>query len=107
MPARWSILLPILLLLGGCSSSRQVWVAPPYRTSFAWDGLGRDPNARRIRHPQQRAQVAKEAIPEMDRREAALAALPEYSREWVSLRKELDAAEDARITNILAICKGC
>jgi hypothetical protein len=103
MRARWSILVSVFLMLGGCSSSRQAWVAVPHGALVAWDGLGQDPNVRPIKH----ARVANKPPPEIDSREAALATLPEYSREWVSVRKEMDAAEDARIAKILVICRGC
>src|SRR5258707_3169400 len=106
MRARWSIVVPALLVLGGCSTSRQAWVAVPHGTSIAWDGSGQDPNVRRIRH----ARVTKNLTAEINSREAApsreaaLATLPAHSREWVSLRREIDAAEDARIAKLLVIC---
>jgi hypothetical protein len=114
MRARCSILVLASLVLSGCGPSRQAWVAVPhgaYGASIAWDGLGQDPNVRPIKHVH--VNVAKKSTSENDgretalRREAALAKLREYSREWVSLRKEIDAAEDARIAKILVICTGC
>jgi hypothetical protein len=112
MRARWSILVLASLVLSGCGPSRQAWVAVPhgaYGASIAWDGLGQDPNVRPIKHVHLdvHVDVAKKSTSENDSREATLATLREYSREWVSLRKEIEAAEDARIAKILVICTGC
>ena len=116
MRARWSVILTATLILGGCSSSRQVWVLPPHNAAYAWGphnaayawgDVGRQTARHSTKHPRLRAEDVPTGTSQSDSREAALALLPEYSREWVSLRKELDAAEDDRITRILLICKGC
>jgi hypothetical protein len=104
MPTRCSILLLALLVLGGCSSNRQVRVTVPQGSRIAWDGLGQDPNLPPARH----VSVARPpSMAEIDSKKAALARLREYSREWVALRKEIDIAEDTRIAKILVICTGC
>lgn len=113
MKTGWLVLLPVVIALGGCSSSRQVWVAPPHRSLIAWDGLGRNPDLpviKRARTGPEKPQLAsepKETASAIEKKEAELAELRPYSREWVTLRREIDAAEDARITKILMICKGC
>lgn len=96
--------LPIMLTLCGCSSSRQAWVAQPRGSLVAWDGLGRDPNLPAIRRTHTKSDQPKS---ENENREAALAGLREYSREWVAVRKAIDAEEDARLAKILVICRGC
>ena len=35
------------------------------------------------------------------------AALPDYSRQWWTAIKAIEAEEDARLATILIICKGC
>jgi hypothetical protein len=100
-----SILLLGFLALSGCSSNRQARVAEPQGALIAWDGLGQDPNVRLVRHAH--VVVDKQSTVEIEAKEAALAKLREYSREWVALRREIDAAEDARIAKILVICTGC
>lgn len=113
MTTRWIFLLPVVLALCGCSSSRQVWLAQPHPSLVAWDGLGRDPALPPIKrartkpeksNPQNENKGTESAI---ENREVELARLPTYSREWVALRREIDAEEDARIAKILIICRGC
>jgi hypothetical protein len=43
----------------------------------------------------------------IERKEAQLKKLPEYSKEWMALRRQIDAEDEARIAKILAICRGC
>jgi hypothetical protein len=103
MTTRWLVLLPFVLALCGCSGN-QVWDSQPHRSLAAWDGPGRDPKLRAIKRARAKPEEPKSAI---ENREAELAGLREYSREWVTLRREIDAEEDARIAKILVICRGC
>jgi hypothetical protein len=113
MTTRWMVLLPVVLALCGCSSSRQVWIVQPHPSLVAWDGFGRDPTLPPIKRARTKAEKPKpesedkETESAIQAREAKLAGLPTYSREWVALRKEIDAEEDARLAKILIICRGC
>ena len=103
MPTRW-LVLSVVLALCGCSSSQQVWVAQPHHSHVAWDGLGRDPNLPVIKRTRAKPGQPKSQIED---REAELAKVRQFSREWVALRQVIDAEEDARIAKILVICRGC
>jgi hypothetical protein len=101
MITKW-LLLSVVLALCGCSSSQQVQVSQPHR--FAWDGLGRDPNlpvTKRIRTK------ADEPKPASQNRDAELAKLRQFSREWVTLLQAIEAEDDARISKLMIICRGC
>jgi hypothetical protein len=112
MTTRW-IVLPVVFALCGCSSSRQVWVTQPHGSLVAWDGLGRDPilpPIKRARTKPEKPKLeseSKETESAIESREAELARVPTYSREWVALRKAIDAEEDTRLAKILIICRGC
>src|SRR5437764_1482952 len=109
MTTRW-LVLPILLALCGCSSTQHFWIAQPHRSLVAWDGLGRDPNlppTKRTRTKLKKLSSAEQPKSAYENREAELAGLRKYSREWVALRTAINAEEDARIAKILIICRGC
>jgi hypothetical protein len=112
MTTRW-IVLPVVFALCGCSSSRQVWVTQPHNSIVGWDGLGRDPTLPPIKQARTKSEKpkpeskSKEIESMVEAREVELARLPIYSREWVALRKAIDAEEDARLGKILIICRGC
>jgi hypothetical protein len=113
MTTRWIVLLPVALALCGCSSSWQIWVTRPHPSLAAWDSLGRDPTLPPIKRARTKPEKPKsenknkETEPAIESREAELARLLPYSREWVALRGAIDAEEDARIAMILIICRGC
>ena len=113
MKTSWLVLLPVVFALCGCSSSRQVWVTQPPHSLVGWDGLGRNPNLPAIRRARTKpekprlASESEETASAIEKKEAELAGLRPYSREWVTLRRDIDAAEDARIAKILMICRGC
>jgi hypothetical protein len=101
MITKW-LLLSVVLALCGCSSSQQVQVSQPHR--FAWDGLGRDPSlpvTKRIRTK------VDEPKPASQNRDAELAKLRQFSREWVTLLQAIEAEDDARISKLMIICRGC
>ncbi len=107
MTTRWLAILAAVLALCGCSSSQQIWTTQPPPTHgphVAWDGLGRDPNLPAIKRARSKPEKPKSANED---REAELVGLREYSREWVAVRKAIDAEEDARLAKILIICRGC
>jgi hypothetical protein len=39
--------------------------------------------------------------------EAALAAVPKYSKEWVALYEAMQAKNDAKLARAMIICRGC
>lgn len=99
---------PILVAfaLGGCAtadhSSRQ---SLPGK-SYAWDGLGRDPNET-VRPIRRKAREVASSKPSAQDDEAKLAALPEYSKEWMALSEAIEARADARLARVMMICRGC
>ena len=106
---KWLVIPAAALALCGCSSSQQIWTmqaSPTQGRRVAWDGLGRsrDPNLYVIKQARSKPEKPKSAN---ENREAELAGLREYSREWVALRNAIDAEEDARLAKILIICRGC
>jgi hypothetical protein len=107
---RRSLFLPVVLALCGCSSGQQAWVARPHGSLVAWDGLGRDPTLPAVKRALTKSEKPKSEIQAKSKNEdrtAELAGLREYSREWAAVRKAIDAEEDARVANILVICRGC
>ena len=113
MMTKWLVLL-VALALCGCSSSPQGQISrgqvsqgqvsqgrvsqPP---RLAWDGLGRDPNLPAMKWGRTKTGEANLTS------EAELAKLHPYSPEWVSLRGQIDAEEQARISKLMVICRGC
>lgn len=98
---KW-LVLSVVLALCGCSSSQQVQVSQPHR--FAWDGLGRDPNLPVTKRTRTKAD---EPRPVSQNRDAELANLRQFSREWVTLLQAIEAEDDARISKLMIICRGC
>ena len=39
--------------------------------------------------------------------DAALAALPKYSKEWVALYEAIEARAEAKLARAMIICRGC
>jgi hypothetical protein len=110
MTVRWLVLQLLWLSMCGCSSGQQVWSAQPHRSFAYWDGEPNPPPAEPDRGP--KLKVAQEMLNTEDRsaiehKKAELNKLPEYSKEWLALRKQIDAEDEARIAKILAICRGC
>jgi hypothetical protein len=101
MIPKWLVLTAVLGLCG-CSSSQPIQFSQPYR--LAWDGLGRDPNlpvTKRTRTTTEPVSRTSES------RDAELAKLRPFSREWVAMLQAIDAADDARISKLMIICRGC
>jgi hypothetical protein len=106
MTVRWLVLQLLWLSMCGCSSSQQVWVAQPHPSFAYWDGEPTPPSVGHDQGP--KSKVAQE-MPNtedrsaIERKEAQLEKLPEYSKEWMALRKQIDAEDEARIAKILTI----
>ena len=117
MMVRWLVLQLLWLSLCGCSSGQQVWVAQRHRSfAFWYGGDGHHPSLPPAGQIHDQSPKPKSAEDEksriedrsaIERKEAELDRLPKYSREWVALRKQIDDEEDARLTKILVICRGC
>jgi hypothetical protein len=82
----------------------------PAENSFAWDGLGTDPSEpARARQPMATKKPADPAssMASMRDYDAALAAVPKYSKEWVALYVAKQEREDAKLDRSIVICRGC
>jgi hypothetical protein len=104
-------LILVTLALGGCATADHSSRESLPGKSFAWDGLGRDPNeparARRTMATKKKpVDTASLTASEPDD-EAALAAVPKYSKEWVALYEAIRARDDAKLARALIICRGC
>jgi len=106
---RWSLLISIVLTLGGCASFGGCCNYATSTHLYAWDGLGVDPNrpapARKIAHRDAKAAVSwTQRQPD---RELQLAALPKYSADWWSLHDTIELQKDAALSRAMIICRGC
>ena len=73
--------------------------------TFAWDGLGHDPN-------RPRAKVKRGGYPTSEEdssrtREKAIVSLRPYSAEWWTAHNEIEADNDKRLARKLVICDRC
>ena len=101
MIPKWLVLSAVLGLCG-CSSSQPVQFSQSDR--LAWDGLGRDPN---LPVPKRTRTRIEQASSKSESRDAELAKLRPFSREWVTLLEAIGADDDARISKLMIICRGC
>jgi hypothetical protein len=107
-----STVVLVAFTLGGCAiadfSSRERLP----ENSLAWDGLDPDPSEP-APVPARRKIVTKKhtdpasAMASMRDDDAALAALPKYSKEWVARYGALQAKDDAKLARDMIICRGC
>ncbi|OSJ19909.1 hypothetical protein BST63_00810 [Bradyrhizobium canariense] len=87
------------VLLSGCAG------APPAKQpSFAWDGLGRDPNLHSAKRLVRSAERPSDPNRERDR---VLATIRPYSDAWWVVHNEIQAENDRRLSSMLVICQGC
>ncbi len=117
MAVRLLLVQILCFSLCACSSGRQIWVMEPSRSFAFWTDHSNQLPARqrhhRIQKPTSKETSKSEEKPKIEdqsaieREEAELDSLPKYSHEWVARRRQIDAEEDARITKILSICRGC
>jgi len=73
--------------------------------TFAWDGLGRDPNL-----PRTRVKRARDPANEDDsnrKREKVFVSLQPYSAAWWAVHSEIEAENDKRLARKLVICASC
>jgi hypothetical protein len=103
-------LLLVASALGGCAtsglSSREILP----ENSFAWDGLG-DAPSQSVR-PRRTTTIKKPtdlvssmaSLPDDDPK---LAAAPKYSKEWVARYAAKQAMDDAKLAQVIVICRGC
>jgi hypothetical protein len=101
----------VAFTLGGCAMADYGSRVRLPENSLAWDGLGQDPDeapapARQKIATKKHTDPAS-AMASMRDDDAALAAVPKYSKEWVALHATLEAKEDAKLTRDMIICRGC
>jgi hypothetical protein len=104
------VIILVAFALGGCATADHSSRESLPRKLFAWDGLGRDPNeparARRTVATRKPTDAASLLVSVLDD-EAALAAVPKYSKEWVALYEAMQAKNDAKLARAMIICRGC
>ena len=91
-------------------SRRPTATKQPAENSFAWDGLGQDPNEPARPHrpmATQKPADSASSMASMRDDDAALAAVPKYSKEWVALYVAKQEREDAKLDRAIIICRGC
>src|SRR6187397_386871 len=90
----------ILLPLFGCVHASEIVPG-----TFAWDGLGRDPNRQGATfHFASRTRQADDPNVERTR---ILSGLHPYSAAWWAVNEEIEGENDRRTNAKLIICKGC
>jgi len=100
----------VAFALAGCATTDNSCREGQARKTFAWDGLGRDPNEPA---PPTRRKAAKDhsdiasSMASMPDDDAALAAVPKYSKEWVARYEAIEARAEAKLTRAMIICRGC
>jgi len=102
-------ILLLFLPLALCSCAAPVARTYPdsslkYRT-FAWDGLGLNPN--RPRAKTKRVSVPADDDRANEKRKEVFSYLRPYSAAWWAVRDEIDADHDRRLARKLVICSGC
>lgn len=98
--------------LGGCAMADYGSRARLPENSLAWDGLGPDPDEPAPAPAHRKIAVKKHTDPasamaSMRDDDAALAAVPEYSKEWVALYIAKQERDDAKLDRAIVICRGC
>ena len=73
--------------------------------TFAWDGLGQDPNLRRARV--KRAGNTTNEDDSNRKREQVFVSLHPYSAAWWAVHNEIEAENDKRLARKLVICDSC
>jgi hypothetical protein len=102
-----SIAIVVAFALAGCAatdqSSCENWAGRP----LAWDGLG--PDLYKPERAHRTRAVEKPPVEDLSMRDddAALAAVPKYSKEWVALYQAMQVRDDARVARAMIICRGC
>ena len=101
----------VAFTLGGCAMADYGNRLRSPENSLAWDGLGPDPDrpapTRRKIAVKKRSDPALSMASMRDDDDAALAAVPKYSKEWVSLYVAKQERDDAKLDRAIVICRGC
>lgn len=96
----------VAFALGGCATADHSSRESLPGKSLAWTGLSEPARAHRTMVNKEPADADSSTASVPDD-EAALAAVPKYSKEWVALYDAMQARDDARLARALIICRGC
>jgi hypothetical protein len=100
----------VAFTLGGCAMADYGNRLRLPENSLDWDGLGPDPDEpasarRKIAAKKHTDPASSMASMRVD--DAALAAVPKYSKEWVTLYVAKQERDDAKLDRAIVICRGC
>jgi hypothetical protein len=100
----------VAFALGGCATADLSSRGILPENSFVLDGLGNDPSE--PMRPRRTIATRKPTDPassmaSMRDDDAALAAVPKYSKEWVARYAAEQAVDDANLAHAILICRGC
>jgi hypothetical protein len=105
------VLVALTGALSGCCSYNSYGSAPqalrpfPNNHLVAWDGRIRAERVRQRAYPIHQTVNATGAIEASP--DAELARLTKYSPEWWAIRDALDRKDEARLSQVMSICRGC
>ena len=102
----------VAFTLGGCAMADYGNRLRLPENSLAWDGLAPDPDEpasarRKIAAKKHTDPASSMASMRVDDDDAALAAVPKYSKEWVTLYVAKQERDDAKLDRAIVICRGC
>lgn len=95
--------LIVVFALSGCMTTTAS--VRETRSSYAWDGLGRESDPR-ARTPKRTAQKPAVHSPQPEGADE-LAALPRNSPEWWAAQDKMERDLDAKLAATMVICRGC
>jgi hypothetical protein len=106
------VVVLVAFTLGGCAIADYGSRARLPENSLAWDGLGPDPDEPAPVPTHRKIATKKHTDPasamaSMRDDDAALAAVPKYSKEWVALYRAKQEKDDAKLDRAIVICRGC
>jgi len=107
MYAKPIALLTLSIALCSCTApaARINFDTPVRSRTFAWDGLGRDPNLPRIKV--KRIREPANADDSNRKREQVFVSLRPYSAAWWAVHTEMEAENDKLLARKLVICASC
>jgi hypothetical protein len=102
----------VAFTLGGCAMADYGSRARLPENSLAWDGFSPGPDERSLAPTGREVAVKKHTDPtssmaSVQDDDAALAAVPKYSKEWVALYVAKQERDDAKLDRAIVICRGC
>ena len=106
MNIRLAFVIGAGLALSGCCTGIGYYVPPPPTALTRWDGFG---PALKVKHVK-RAKARKSETPvssDDSPKEADLASLKPYSKDWWSVRDAIDRADEVKLAKKLIICRNC